>query len=196
MFGKVCETPQNEHTVFHPRSPYGAAKLYAYWMAVNFRESYSMFISNGLLFNHESPRRGLEFVTRKITDAVAKIHYGLQNNLYLGNLDAKRDWGYAGDYVEAMHLMLQQDKPDDFVIGTGETHTVREFCKIAFDCVGLDYKDYVVVDPKFFRPAEVDILQADASKAKRELNWTPKVSFKKLVEMMVTEDLNRVRCNE
>ena len=191
MFGKVREVPQTELTPFHPRSPYGVAKVYGYWINVNYRESYNMFCSNGILFNHEGERRGKEFVTRKITDSVAKIKLGLQDKLGLGNLDAKRDWGYAKDYVEAMWLMLQQDKPDDFVVATGETHTVEEFCKVAFDCVGLDYKKYIYIDPRFNRPAEVDLLIGDCSKAKRVLGWEPKVKFEQLVNLMVQADLKR-----
>lgn len=191
MYGKVHETPQKETTLLHPRSPYGVAKCFGHFATINYRESYGMFCVSGILFNHESPRRGIEFVTRKITDGVAKIKLGKESELRLGNLDAKRDWGFAGDYVEAMRLMLQQDKPDDFVIASGETHTVREFCDIAFSKVGLDYNDYVVVDPKFYRPADVDILLGDASKAKKELGWQPKTSFKDLVEMMVEFDLKR-----
>jgi len=191
MFGKVREVPQTELTPFHPRSPYGVAKVYGYWITVNYRESYNMFCSNGILFNHEGERRGKEFVTRKITDSVAKIKLGLQDKLGLGNLDAKRDWGYAKDYVEAMWLMLQQDKPDDFVVATGETHTVEEFCKVAFDCVGLDYKKYIYIDPRFNRPAEVDLLIGDCSKAKRVLGWEPKVKFEQLVNLMVQADLKR-----
>jgi len=191
MFGKVREVPQTELTPFHPRSPYGVAKVYGYWITVNYRESYNMFCSNGILFNHEGERRGKEFVTRKITDSVAKIKLGLQDKLGLGNLDAKRDWGYAKDYVEAMWLMLQQDKPDDFVVATGETHTVEEFCKVAFDCVGLDYKKYIYIDPRFNRPAEVDLLIGDCSKAKGVLGWEPKVKFEQLVNLMVQADLKR-----
>lgn len=189
MFGKVNESPQKETTRFHPRSPYGVAKVYGYWITINYRESYDMFACNGILFNHESPKRGREFVTRKITDGVARIKLGLQKELRLGNLEAKRDWGFAGDYVEAMWLMLQQEQPDDYVIGTGETHSVREFCEIAFSRVGLNYKDYVVVDEKFYRPAEVELLLADPSKAEQELKWKPKTSFKELVEMMVDADM-------
>ena len=192
MFGKVQQTPQNERTPFYPRSPYGVAKLYGHWITINYRESFGMFGSCGILFNHESPRRGIEFVTRKISDGVARIYHGLQDELRLGNLDAKRDWGYAGDYVEAMWLMLQQKKPTDYVIGTGQTHTVREFCELAFDAAGLDWEKYVKVDPKFLRPAEVDILIADASKAKKELGWKPKTSFKQLVKMMVENDIDLV----
>ncbi|RMF07288.1 GDP-mannose 4,6-dehydratase [Candidatus Woesearchaeota archaeon] len=192
MFGQVTETPQNENTRFHPRSPYGVAKVYAYWITVNYRESYDMFACNGILFNHESPRRGLEFVTRKITHGVAMIKHGLAKELRLGNLDAKRDWGYAGDYVEAMWLMLQQKKPEDYVIATGETHTVREFCKLAFARAGLDYRKYVKIDPRFYRPAEVHLLKGDASKARKKLKWKPKVSFKELVHMMVDADMKEV----
>jgi GDPmannose 4,6-dehydratase len=193
MFGKVLETPQKETTPFYPRSPYGVAKVYGHWITVNYRESYGMFACSGILFNHESPRRGFEFVTRKVTDAVAKIKLGLQEHLHLGNLDAKRDWGFAGDYVKAMWKMLQEEKPDDFVIATGETHTVKELVEIAFRYVGLDWQDFVVIDPKFIRPAEVDILLGDPTKAKQKLNWQPEVSFKQLVEMMVETDLNKNR---
>jgi GDPmannose 4,6-dehydratase len=190
MFGKVRESPQTELTAFHPRSPYGVAKVYGHHITVNYRESYGMFACSGVLFNHESPRRGLEFVTRKITNAAAKIKLGLQKELQLGNLDAKRDWGFAGDYVEAMHLMMQQETPDDFVIATGETHSVREFCEIAFARLGLDYRDHVVGDDtRFLRPAEVDLLIGDASKAKQVLGWEPKVPFADLVTMMVEGDL-------
>ncbi len=189
MFGKVRETPQNEHTPFYPRSPYGVAKVYGHWITVNYRESYNLFAVSGILFNHESPRRGLEFVTRKVTWHVARIKLGLAHELRLGNLDAKRDWGYAGDYVEAMWLMLQQDHPEDYVVGTGETHTVRELCEVAFAHVGLDWRDYVVQDPAFIRPAEVDILVADASKARRQLGWEPRIHFKDLIAMMVDADL-------
>lgn len=192
MFGKVHETPQRESTVLHPRSPYGVAKVYGHYITINYRESYDMFACSGILFNHESPRRGLEFVTRKISDGVAKIKLGLQDKLHLGNLDAKRDWGFAGDYVKAMWLMLQQDEPDDYVVGTGETHTVREFVEIAFSHVGLNYEDHVVIDPKFYRPAEVDILLADPTKAKNELNWECEVSFQELVVKMVDSDLARL----
>lgn len=191
MFGKAVEIPQKETTPFYPRSPYAAAKVYGHWMTVNYRESYSLFACSGILFNHESPRRGLEFVTRKISDGVAKIKLGLEKELKLGNLEAKRDWGYAGDYVEAMWLMLQQEKPDDYVIATGETHTVKEFVSTAFRHVGLDWRDYVIQDPKLFRPAEVDILLGDASKAQKKLNWKPKVSFEELVKMMVDKDLEK-----
>ncbi len=191
MFGKVHETPQRETTPFHPRSPYGVAKVYGYFITMNYRESYGMHASNGILFNHESPRRGIEFVTRKITDGVARIKAGLATELALGNLDAKRDWGFAGDYVEAMWLMLQQDAPGDYVVATGETHTVREFCEIAFSRAGLDYEKHVVVDPRFMRPAEVELLLGDPEKAKTELGWEPTVSFRGLVEMMVDTDLER-----
>jgi GDPmannose 4,6-dehydratase len=191
MFGKVNETPQNENTRFYPRSPYGFAKVYAHWACINYRESYGMHASNGILFNHESPRRGIEFVTRKITDAVARIYYGLANELRLGNLDAKRDWGYAGDYVKAMWLMMQQEIPDDYVVATGETHSVGEFAQLAFLEAGLDWKKYVVVDQKFIRPAEVNQLQGDALKARHVLGWEPEVKFEDLVSMMVKEDLKR-----
>ena len=189
MYGKVLEVPQSENTPFYPRSPYGVAKAYGHYITVNYRESYNLFACSGILFNHESPRRGLEFVTRKITDAVAKIKLGLQSELRLGNLDSRRDWGFAGDYVRAMWLMLQQDTADDFVIGTGETHTVREFVEIAFNHVGLDHQKYVVVDPKFYRPAEVDLLLGDPTKAMKTLGWKPDVSFNQLVTMMVDADL-------
>ncbi|MFJ8265533.1 GDP-mannose 4,6-dehydratase [Peribacillus asahii] len=191
MFGKVVETPQKETTPFYPRSPYGVAKVYGHWITVNYRESFNMFACSGILFNHESPRRGLEFVTRKVTDGVAKIKLGLANELRMGNLDAKRDWGFAGDYVRAMWLMLQQDTPDDYVISTGETHTVQELVEIAFNYVGLDWKEYVVLDEKFVRPAEVDLLLGDCNKAKRKLGWNLEVSFDKLVENMVDMDLER-----
>lgn len=194
LFGEVHETPQRETTPLHPRSPYGVAKAYAHWMTINYRESYNLFACSGILFNHESPRRGLEFVTRKITDSVARIKLGLAHELRLGNLDASRDWGFAGDYVEAMWLMLQQDAPVDYVIGTGETHTVREFVELAFSHAGLDYQDFVVIDPRFYRPAEVDLLLADPSKARRELGWKPKMSFQRLVETMVDWDLERLAC--
>ncbi len=192
MFGEVQEVPQRETTRFHPRSPYGVAKVYGHYITLNYRESYGLHASNGILFNHESPRRGLEFVTRKITDGVARIKAGLATEIRLGNLEAKRDWGFAGDYVEAMWLMLQQPEPDDFVVGTGETHTVRRFCELAFGRAGLDYEKHVVVDPKFFRPAEVDLLIADPSKAREKLGWEPKTSFEELVEMMVDADIERV----
>jgi len=189
MFGKVQATPQTETTPFYPVSPYGAAKVFAYWATVNFRESYNLFASNGILFNHESPRRGETFVTRKITRAVARIKAGLQDKIYLGNLDAMRDWGYAKEYVEAMWLMLQHDRADDFVIATGETHSVREFLDVAFGHVGLDYRKYVEIDPKYFRPTEVDVLVGDASKAKAQLGWTPKTKFDELVRIMVDADV-------
>ncbi|MEF3304494.1 GDP-mannose 4,6-dehydratase [Paenibacillus sp. GYB003] len=191
MFGKVVETPQKETTPFYPRSPYGVAKVYGHWITVNYRESYDMFACSGILFNHESPRRGVEFVTRKVTDTVAKIKLGLQSELRMGNLDAKRDWGFAGDYVKAMWLMLQQEKADDFIISTGETHTVEELVDIAFSHVGLNWKDYVVIDPKFVRPAEVDLLLGDCSKAKQKLGWRLEVGFEQLVKMMVDSDLAR-----
>jgi GDPmannose 4,6-dehydratase len=192
MFGKVQEVPQREDTHFYPRSPYGVAKVYGHWITVNYRESYDIFATSGILFNHESPRRGLEFVTRKITNGVARIKLGMQDELRLGNLDARRDWGFAGDYVEAMWLMLQQEKPDNYIIGTGETYAVREFCEHAFGYVDLDYKDYVVKDPRFYRPAEVDLLISDPSKARDELGWEREVSFKGLVKMMVQADLDRL----
>jgi len=193
MFGKVLEVPQSETTPFYPRSPYGVAKVYGHWITVNYRESFDMFAASGILFNHESPRRGLEFVTRKISDGVARIKLGLAKELRLGNLEAQRDWGFAGDYVEAMWLMLQHDQPDSFVIGTGETHAVREFCEIAFGHVNLDYKEYVIQDERFYRPAEVDLLISDPSKARSILGWEPAVSFKELVTMMVDSDLARLR---
>ena len=195
MFGKVLETPQRETTPFYPRSPYGAAKVYAYWITVNYREAYGMFACNGILFNHESPRRGETFVSRKITRAASRIKLGLQDKLFLGNLDAKRDWGFAGDYVEAMWLMLQQEKPDDFVIATGECHTVRNFLDEAFGHLGIDWKKHVEIDPRYFRPAEVDELRGDMTKAKRLLNWEPKVKFRELVRMMVDADLKDIREN-
>jgi GDPmannose 4,6-dehydratase len=193
MYGNVCQTPQNEITPFYPRSPYGAAKVYAYWMTVNYREAYNMFACNGILFNHESPRRGETFVTRKITLGVARIKLGLQKKLYLGNLDAKRDWGFAGDYVEAMWLILQQPKADDYVIATGETHSVREFLREAFDYAKLDWKKYVVIDKRYLRPTEVDLLLGDSSKARRVLKWRPKINFKQLVRMMVDSDMQVAR---
>jgi GDPmannose 4,6-dehydratase len=193
MFGKVQEIPQRETTPFYPRSPYGAAKLFAHWMTVNYREAYNLFACSGILFNHESPRRGETFVTRKITKAAARIKLGLQQDLYLGNLDAKRDWGYAGDYVEAMWLMLQQDEPEDYVIATGETHTVREFLDVAFGHLNLDWNKYVKIDPKYFRPTEVDLLIGDAAKARRQLKWEPRVRFKDLAMMMVEADLESER---
>ena len=189
MFGKVAEVPQTEATPFYPRSPYGVAKVYGHWITVNYRESYNLHASSGILFNHESPRRGLEFVTRKISYGAASIKLGLEEKLSLGNLDAKRDWGFAGDYVEAMWMMLQQEKPDDYVICSGMTHSVREFCDLAFSHLGLNYEDHVVVDEQFFRPAEVDLLVGDYGKAKRVLAWEPSTSFKDLVTMMVEADL-------
>ena len=189
MFGKVLEIPQRESTPFYPRSPYGAAKVYAYWITVNYREAYNLFACNGILFNHESPRRGETFVTRKVTKAAARIKLGVQKDLYLGNLDAQRDWGFAGDYIEAMWLMLQAETPDDYVIATGETHTVREMLELAFDRVGLDWKPYVKIDEKYYRPTEVDLLIGDASKAKQKLGWAPKVGFQELIPMMVDADL-------
>ena len=192
MFGKVQETPQTETTPFYPRSPYGVAKVYGYWITINYRESYDIFACNGILFNHESPLRGLEFVTRKISDGVARIKLGIQNELLLGNLDAKRDWGFAGDFVHAMWLMLQADKPDDYVIATGEQHSVRDFCKIAFGTVGLNLEDYVGIDPRFYRPAEVETLLGDPAKAKTKLGWKPQVTFEQLVTMMVEEDIKRI----
>lgn len=195
MYGKVVEIPQTEKTPFYPRSPYACSKVFGHWVAVNYRESYGMFISNGILFNHESPRRGENFVTRKITLGAAAIKLGLQKKLLLGNLEAKRDWGYAKDYVEAMWLMLQQEQPDDFVIATGETHSVREFCEETFGYLGLDYNDFVRKDEKYFRPAEVDILIGDATKARQKLGWKPKVGFKELARMMVDADLELLKRN-
>jgi GDPmannose 4,6-dehydratase len=192
LFGKAQETPQSETTPFYPRSPYGVSKLYAHWITINYRESFDMFACAGILFNHESPRRGLEFVTRKITHAVARIKHGIDEELRLGNLDARRDWGFAGDFVQAMWLMLQQDKPDDFVIATGETRTIREFCQVAFDRAGLDWEKYVVIDERFFRPAEVNILLGDAAKASETLGWKPETSFEKMVQLMVDHDLEMV----
>jgi GDPmannose 4,6-dehydratase len=189
MFGKVVEVPQKESTPFYPRSPYGVAKLYGHWITINYRESYDLHASSGILFNHESPRRGLEFVTRKISHGVARIKLGIDRELRLGNLDAQRDWGYAGDYVRAMWLMLQQDHPDDYVVSTGETHSVREFCQLAFDHVGLNWEDHVVVDEKFFRPAEVDLLIGDPAKARAKLGWKPETSFTELVQTMVEADV-------
>jgi GDPmannose 4,6-dehydratase len=193
MFGKVREVPQNENTPFHPRSPYGVAKVYAHWITVNYRESYGMFAVSGICFNHESPRRGLEFVTRKITYTAAKIKLGLAHELRLGNLEARRDWGYAPDYVRAMWLMLQQDEPEDYVIATGETHSVREFVELAFDYLRLDWKKYVVVDPALYRPADVDLLVGDATKARTKLGWAPSVTFEQLVKIMVDADLELVK---
>ena len=193
MFGKVVETPQRETTPYYPRSPYGVAKCYGHWITVNYRESFGLYAVSGILFNHESPRRGLEFVTRKVTDGVARIKLGYQKELHLGNLDARRDWGFAGDYVDAMWRMLQQDEPDDYVVGTGETWSVRQLCEIAFECAGLNWEDHVVFDQKFMRPAEVDLLVADPAKAKRILGWDPQVGFKALVQMMYDADLARHR---
>jgi len=193
MFGKVRTVPQNEDTPFYPRSPYGVAKVYGHWITVNYRESYGLFAVSGILFNHESPRRGLEFVTRKVTHGAARIKLGLADELRLGNLEARRDWGYAGDYVRAMWLMLQQDKPDNYVVGSGTTHSVRELCEVAFGCLDLDWGKYVVVDPKFYRPAEVDLLVSDPSKARRVLGWEPIVSFQELVQMMVGTDLEALQ---
>jgi GDPmannose 4,6-dehydratase len=192
MFGKVTETPQRETTPFYPRSPYGVAKVYGHWITVNYRESYDLFAVSGILFNHESPRRGIEFVTRKVSDGVARIKLGLAKDLHLGNLDARRDWGYAGDYVEAMWLMLQQPEPCDYVVGMGETHSVRELVEIAFRHVGLEYRDHVVSDRRYYRPAEVELLLADPAKARRELGWKPNVNFEQLVTMMVDADLARL----
>ena len=193
QFGRVLETPQRETTPFYPRSPYGVAKVYGHWITVNYRESYDLYAVSGILFNHESPRRGLEFVTRKVTDAAARISLGFQRELRLGNLEARRDWGFAGDYVDAMWRMLQQAAPDDYVVGTGETHSVRELCEVAFARVGLEWQQYVVRDERFMRPAEVDVLVADATKARQRLGWTPNVDFRQLVEMMVDADLARHR---
>lgn len=193
MFGKVQEVPQTENTPLYPRSPYGVAKVYGHWITINYRESYDIFACSGILFNHESPRRGLEFVTKKITDGVARIKLGRAKELALGNLDAERDWGFAGDYVRAMWLMLQQDKPEDFVISTGQTHSVKQFVETAFGYVDLDYKDYVTIDPRFVRPAEVDQLLGNSSKAKEKLGWEPTIDFKGLVKMMVDADLERLR---
>ncbi|MGC9348474.1 MAG: GDP-mannose 4,6-dehydratase [Anaerolineae bacterium] len=193
MFGKVRQVPQTENTPFYPRSPYGVAKVYGHWITVNYRESYNLFACSGILFNHESPRRGLEFVTRKITYHVAKIKLRLADKVALGNLDSKRDWGYAGDYVRAMWLMLQQDQPDDYVVGTGITHSVQDLCQVAFSCVDLDWHDYVVQDPRFMRPAEVDLLVSNPGKARTVLGWEPEVSFTELVEMMVRADMRLLR---
>ncbi|PDV98562.1 GDP-mannose 4,6-dehydratase [Candidatus Chloroploca asiatica] len=193
MFGKVVEVPQTETTPFYPRSPYGVAKVYGHWITVNYRESYNLHASSGILFNHESPRRGLEFVTRKIAHGAARIKLGLDHELRLGNLDARRDWGFAGDYVEAMWLMLQQDTPDDYVVATGETYAVREFCELAFGAVDLDYQDYVVMDDRFMRPAEVDLLIGDPAKAQAKLGWKRKVSFPELVQMMVESDVQMLK---
>jgi GDPmannose 4,6-dehydratase len=192
MFGKVQETPQTEKTPFYPRSPYGVAKVYAHWITINYRESYNIFACSGICFNHESPRRGLEFISRKVTDGVARIKLGLADKLRLGNLDARRDWGFAGDYVEAMWLMLQQDQPEDYVIATGESHSVRDLVETAFGYIGLPLEPYIVVDPKLFRPAEVDILVGDAAKAQAKLGWTPTLSFDEMIGMMVEADLKRL----
>ncbi|MFO1020883.1 MAG: GDP-mannose 4,6-dehydratase [Planctomycetales bacterium] len=189
MYGKVVETPQTETTPFYPRSPYACAKVYAYWQTVNYREAYGLYACNGILFNHESPRRGETFVTRKITRTATRIKLGLEKNLFLGNLDARRDWGYAGDYVEAMWLMLQQDEPEDYVIATGETHSVKEFLEEVFGYLGLDWEQYVKIDPRYYRPAEVDLLLGDSTKAKKKLNWTPKVGFRDLARMMTDADM-------
>jgi len=193
MFGKIQEPMQSEKTPFYPRSPYGVSKLFAHWATVNYRESFDIFGCSGILFNHESPLRGIEFVTRKVTDAVARIKYGLQKELRLGNIDAKRDWGFSGDYVEAMWAMLQQDNPDDYVVATGRTTTVRDMCKIAFECVGLKYEDHVIIDQKFYRPAEVDILLGNPAKAKEKLGWEAKTSLTELMTMMVDADMKRVK---
>ena len=193
MFGKVMEVPQNERTPFYPRSPYGVAKVYAHWITVNYRESYNLFACSGILFNHESPRRGLEFVTHKVTYGAARIKLGLDHELHLGNLEAHRDWGYAGDYVQAMWLMLQQDEPDDYVVATGLTHSVKELCEVAFGYLGLDWQRYVVSDPKFFRPAEVDLLVGDASKAHAKLGWEPSVEFEDLIRSMVDADMKALQ---
>jgi len=195
MFGKVREVPQTEKTQFYPKNPYGVAKLYGHWITVNYRESYNIFCCSGILFNHESPRRGLEFVTRKVTNTVAKIKLVLSNELRLGNLDAKRDWGFAGDYVRAMWLMLQKDEPDDYVISTGKSHSVKDLVQIAFDYVNLNWKDYVIVDPMFIRPAEVKLLLGDSSKAIKKLGWKPEVSFEKLIRMMIDADLEEIKNN-
>jgi GDPmannose 4,6-dehydratase len=193
MYGKVTETPQRETTPFYPRSPYACAKVYGYWQTVNYRESYDLFACNGIVFNHESPRRGETFVTRKITRAATRIREGLQDKLYLGNLDAKRDWGFAGDYVEAMWLMLQQDQPDDYVVATGETHSVREFIEEVFGYLDLDWQQYVEIDARYFRPAEVDLLLGDPAKAREVLQWEPKITFKSLARMMTDADWERAR---
>jgi GDPmannose 4,6-dehydratase len=193
MFGKVRETPQREQTPFYPRSPYGVAKVYGHWITVNYRESYNLFACSGILFNHESPRRGLEFVTRKVTHGVARIKLGLADKLHLGNLDSRRDWGYAADYVRAMWLMLQQETADDYVVGTGETHSVRELCQVAFSHLDLDWEQHVVVDPRFYRPAEVDLLVSDPSKARTKLGWEPEVNFQTLIQMMVDADYELLR---
>jgi GDPmannose 4,6-dehydratase len=193
MFGKVRQVPQNEDTPFHPRSPYGVAKVYGHWITVNYRESYDLFACSGILFNHESPRRGLEFVTRKVTYGAARIKLGLAKDLHLGNLASRRDWGFAGDYVKAMWLMLQQDHPQDFVVGTGETHAVRELCEVAFGCLDLNWEECVVTDPRFYRPAEVDLLVSDPSRARETLGWDPEVDFDGLIDMMVRADVDLLR---
>jgi GDPmannose 4,6-dehydratase len=195
MFGKVQQVPQTEQTPFYPRSPYGVAKVYGHWITVNYRESYKLFACSGILFNHESPRRGLEFVTHKVTYAAARIKLGLANELRLGNLEARRDWGYAGDYVQAMWLMLQQDEPDDYVIASGQTYSVQELCRLAFEYLDLDWREYVVCDPHFFRPAEVDLLVGDASKAHAKLGWEPSVDFEELIRLMVDADMEALRSN-
>ena len=195
MFGQVREVPQTESTPFYPRSPYGVAKVYAHWITVNYRESYNLFACSGILFNHESPRRGLEFVTHKVTYGAARIKLGLDDELRLGNVDAHRDWGYAGDYVQAMWLMLQQDQPDDYVIATGQTHSVQRLCEVAFGCLGLDWHKYVVSDPKFIRPAEVDLLVGDASKAHARLGWEPSITFEELIQMMVDADMKALQAS-
>ncbi|MBC8253881.1 MAG: GDP-mannose 4,6-dehydratase [Ardenticatenia bacterium] len=195
MFGQVREVPQTESTPFYPRSPYGVAKVYAHWITVNYRESYNLFACSGILFNHESPRRGLEFVTHKVTHGAARIKLGLDDELRLGNVDARRDWGYAGDYVQAMWLMLQQDQPDDYVIATGQTHSVQRLCEVAFGYLGLDWRKYVVSDPKFIRPAEVDLLVGDASKARARLGWEPSITFEDLIQMMVDADMKALQAS-
>lgn len=196
MFGRVQSVPQDEKTPFYPRSPYGVAKVYGHWITVNYRESYGLFACSGILFNHESPRRGLEFVTRKVTYTVARIKHGLCRELRLGNLESRRDWGFAGDYVRAMWLMLQQERPDDYVVGSGTTHSVRELCEVAFGHVGLDWRDYVVVDPKYYRPAEVDLLVSNPQKARRELGWEPSMSFEQLIATMVDADIAALQAPE
>jgi GDPmannose 4,6-dehydratase len=195
MFGKVRETPQNENTPFYPRSPYGVAKVYGHWITINYRESYNLFACSGILFNHESPRRGLEFVTHKVTYGAARIKLGLAHNLHLGNLQARRDWGYAGDYVQAMWLMLQQDGPDDYVVATGVTHSVQELCEAAFGYLDLDWRKYVLSDPQFFRPAEVDLLVGDSSKAHAKLGWEPSINFEQLIRLMVDADMRALQTN-
>jgi GDPmannose 4,6-dehydratase len=195
MFGKVREVPQNENTPFYPRSPYGVAKVYGHWITVNYRESYDLFACSGILFNHESPRRGLEFVTHKVTHGAARIKLGLSSDLRLGNLEARRDWGYAGDYVQAMWLMLQQEEPDDYVVATGKTHSVQELCEVAFSYLGLDWREYVVSDPQFFRPAEVDLLVGDSSKARLILSWEPSLSFEALIRLMVDADMEALQAS-